>query len=89
MQVEHLDGTDAASVEPFRAVRVAAGDSVSLAISDRGELRAWGSFRVSFLFVSFLPLSLSFGVLIFSTTSDRLPRTKKQTDPRARFARCY
>lgn len=58
MQVEHLDGTDAASVEPFRAVRVAAGDSVSLAISDRGELRAWGSFRVSFLFVSFLPLSL-------------------------------
>lgn len=33
--------------EDFKAIRVAAGDSVSLAISDRGELRAWGSFRVS------------------------------------------
>lgn len=33
--------------ENFRAVRVAAGDSISLAISDQGELRAWGSFRVS------------------------------------------
>lgn len=43
MQVEQL-GSDR---EPFNAVRVAAGDSVSLAISDRGELRAWGSFRVS------------------------------------------
>jgi regulator of chromosome condensation len=31
----------------FRAVRVAAGDSVSLAISEKGEVRAWGSFRVS------------------------------------------
>lgn len=48
MQVEHLD--DDAGGESFRAVRVAAGDSVSLAISDRGELRAWGSFRVSSLF---------------------------------------
>lgn len=44
MQVEHLDD---AGGEPFRAVRVAAGDSVSLAISDRGELRAWGSFRAA------------------------------------------
>ena len=33
--------------EGFKAVSVAAGDSVSLAISDLGELRAWGSFRVS------------------------------------------
>lgn len=33
--------------EDFKAVRVAAGDSVSLAISDNGELRCWGSFRVS------------------------------------------
>lgn len=32
--------------EGFKAVRVAAGDSVSLAISDQGELRCWGSFRV-------------------------------------------
>ncbi|WWC90461.1 uncharacterized protein L201_005396 [Kwoniella dendrophila CBS 6074] len=31
--------------EGFRAVKVAAGDSVSVAISDQGELRAWGSFR--------------------------------------------
>ena len=31
----------------FRAVKVAAGDSISVAVSDKGELRAWGSFRVS------------------------------------------
>ncbi|EIN10547.1 RCC1/BLIP-II [Punctularia strigosozonata HHB-11173 SS5] len=31
--------------EDFRAVRVAAGDSVSAAISSTGELRVWGSFR--------------------------------------------
>lgn len=49
--------------EDFRAVRVAAGDSVSLALSDNGELRCWGSFRVSascdavfeFMFIVFLP----------------------------------
>lgn len=35
--------------EGFRAVQVAAGDSISVAISDKGELRAWGSFRVSLL----------------------------------------
>lgn len=33
--------------EGFRAVKVAAGDSISLAISDQGELRLWGTFRVS------------------------------------------
>lgn len=37
-------GTEGA-VEQFRATRVAAGDSVSVALSDRGELRVWGSFR--------------------------------------------
>ncbi|PWN38141.1 RCC1/BLIP-II [Meira miltonrushii] len=37
-------GTEGA-VEHFRATRVAAGDSVSVALSDRGELRVWGSFR--------------------------------------------
>ncbi|KAI0082396.1 RCC1/BLIP-II [Panus rudis PR-1116 ss-1] len=31
--------------EGFRAVRIAAGDSVSAAISDKGELRVWGTFR--------------------------------------------
>lgn len=36
----------------FRAVRVAAGDSVSAAISSDGELRVWGSFRVSDFFSS-------------------------------------
>ncbi|GAA6017154.1 hypothetical protein JCM10207_002554 [Rhodosporidiobolus poonsookiae] len=39
--VENLDKEDA----PFKTVRVAAGDSVSLAISDHGDVRAWGSFR--------------------------------------------
>jgi hypothetical protein len=33
--------------EKFRAVKVAAGDNISAAISDAGELRVWGSFRVS------------------------------------------
>jgi regulator of chromosome condensation len=35
------------SVEKFRATRVAAGDSISVALSDQGEIRVWGSFRVS------------------------------------------
>lgn len=38
--------------QDFRAVKVAAGDSVSVAVSDKGDLRAWGSFRVSVYFVS-------------------------------------
>lgn len=33
--------------EGFRAVRVAGGDSVSVAISDAGQMKVWGSFRVS------------------------------------------
>jgi regulator of chromosome condensation len=33
--------------EGYRAVQVDAGDSISVALSDKGELRAWGSFRVS------------------------------------------
>ena len=33
--------------ENFRAVDVSAGDSVSVALGEDGELRAWGSFRVS------------------------------------------
>lgn len=37
---------DGLQEEGFKAVRVAAGDSVSLAISDKGEVRCWGSFRV-------------------------------------------
>lgn len=30
----------------FRALKVAAGDSISAAIGTEGELRVWGSFRV-------------------------------------------
>ena len=33
--------------EQFRAVDVSAGDSVSVALWNEGDLRAWGSFRVS------------------------------------------
>jgi len=33
--------------EGFRAVKVVAGDSICAAVSDKGELRVWGSFRVS------------------------------------------
>jgi regulator of chromosome condensation len=32
--------------ESFRAARVAAGDSIAAAISTKGELRVWGTFRV-------------------------------------------
>jgi regulator of chromosome condensation len=32
--------------ENFRAVKIVAGDNISAAISDAGELRVWGSFRV-------------------------------------------
>lgn len=38
-------GGSEGEVEKFRATRVAAGDSVSVALSDQGELRVWGSFR--------------------------------------------
>ena len=34
--------------ENFRAVRIAAGDTISAAISSEGDLRVWGSFRVRF-----------------------------------------
>jgi hypothetical protein len=37
--------------ENFRAVRIAAGDSISAAISTNGDLRAWGHFRVCYFFV--------------------------------------
>lgn len=33
--------------ENFRTVQVTAGDSISAAVSSEGELRVWGSFRVS------------------------------------------
>jgi regulator of chromosome condensation len=33
--------------ENFRAVKIAAGDSISAAISAEGELRVWGSFKVN------------------------------------------
>ncbi|KAL0949294.1 hypothetical protein HGRIS_009372 [Hohenbuehelia grisea] len=33
--------------ENFRAVKVAAGDSISAAVSDEGELRVWGTFRAN------------------------------------------
>ena len=36
--------------EEFRAVRVAAGDSISIALGELGDVRAWGSFRVSSTF---------------------------------------
>ncbi|KAF5358908.1 hypothetical protein D9758_004806 [Tetrapyrgos nigripes] len=33
--------------EKFRAVQVVSGDSICAAVSDQGELRVWGSFRVN------------------------------------------
>jgi len=40
-------GGKTGEVDKFRATRIAAGDSVSVAVSDEGEVRVWGSFRVS------------------------------------------
>jgi regulator of chromosome condensation len=33
--------------ENFRAVQIVSGDSICAAVSDQGELKVWGSFRVS------------------------------------------
>jgi alpha-tubulin suppressor-like RCC1 family protein len=38
---------EALEKEGFRAVQVAAGDSISVAVDANGDIRAWGSFRVS------------------------------------------
>lgn len=38
-------GGQQGDVETFRATRVAAGDSISAALSQDGQLRVWGSFR--------------------------------------------
>jgi regulator of chromosome condensation len=43
-----VENLTVSATEPFKAVRVSAGDSVSLAVSDHGDVRAWGSFRVRF-----------------------------------------
>ena len=50
--------------ENFRAVRIAAGDSIGAAISDKGEFRAWGTFRVSplFFFLNVTLLTVTQGV---------------------------
>jgi regulator of chromosome condensation len=32
--------------ENFRAVRIVAGDNIGAAVSDEGEFRVWGTFRV-------------------------------------------
>lgn len=41
--------------EEFRAVQVAAGDSISAAVSSEGELRVWGSFRVRLMSQTVFP----------------------------------
>ena len=40
--------------EQFRAVSISAGDSICAAVSDKGELRVWGSFRVSISLALFM-----------------------------------
>ncbi|GAA5848223.1 hypothetical protein JCM3766R1_006770 [Sporobolomyces carnicolor] len=40
-----VEGLTGLNEEEFKAIRVAAGDSVSLAVSEQGEVKAWGSFR--------------------------------------------
>ena len=43
--------------EGFRALKVAAGDSISAAIGTEGGLRVWGSFRVRVLHIFLSVLS--------------------------------
>lgn len=40
---------DALLEQKFRAVTVVSGDSTGAALSDKGELRIWGTFRVSYI----------------------------------------
>ncbi|GAA5937805.1 RCC1 domain-containing protein [Sporobolomyces koalae] len=40
-----VEGLTGPNEHEFKAVRVAAGDSVSLAVSEQGQVKAWGSFR--------------------------------------------
>jgi len=53
MDMEELAATphviDALVTQKFRAVAVEAGDCTGVALSDKGELRIWGTFRVSLL----------------------------------------
>jgi regulator of chromosome condensation len=52
MDMEELAATphiiDALREQNFRAVAVQAGDCIGVALSDQGELRIWGTFRVGF-----------------------------------------
>lgn len=68
--------------ENFRTVSVAAGDSICAALSDEGELRVWGSFRVRFHF-SF-PLSLSLTPLFRRTKARLASLTEPNTSSRPR-----
>ncbi|KAL5528177.1 hypothetical protein ACEPAF_7313 [Sanghuangporus sanghuang] len=44
--------------EGFRAVQAAAGDSISVALSDKGAIRAWGCFRAADGLLGFQPPSI-------------------------------
>lgn len=48
---QHLEYSPALvpGLEGFRAVQAAAGDGISLVLSTKGELRAWGSLKVEFI----------------------------------------
>lgn len=45
------EGGKVGNVAKFRATRVAASNSCSVALNEAGELRVWGSFRVRFFFL--------------------------------------
>lgn len=56
MDMEELAATphviDALVTQKFRAVAVVAGDCTGAALSEKGELRIWGTFRVSIILLS-------------------------------------
>jgi len=53
MDSDELESSPAiiSDLHGFRAVRVAACDSYSLALDDTGSLRVWGTFKVCFRFL--------------------------------------
>jgi alpha-tubulin suppressor-like RCC1 family protein len=68
--------------ENFRAVDVSAGDSVSVALGHEGDLRVWGSFRVSIscfhgLNFKIISLPCSPRMVYWVLTVNRAPRKLK------------
>lgn len=71
--------------EEFRAVKAIAGDSISIVVGEEGDVRAWGSFRVSLVsWSNQILLQLTDGPLCCPLA---LSRRKVSSDLTARLTR--